>query len=276
MISNLFLLQDVNFDLVISKVVSLDSLGWQKLDVTDIVQKWYSKISRHKVRHGHGATVSSEEGKNSKLTLLVDCSGCGDFIHPITFTRPASSSFSASSSSFMSSSNIANETDSDNELGTERKHQQVHHHHHYNNQHINSSSKLSHAAAGFDSFPDDDLGRGNSSSTDDNNDHLDNLSEIPFLVLETETTSPNIKRSRRRALECNPRVKQCCKQRFFISFAELGWQDWIIAPRGYYANYCRGHCGGVHRTPDTFLNYHTHVMEEYRRTAAGEAELNGN
>jgi len=103
---------------------------------------------------------------------------------------------------------------------------------------------------------------------------MDNLTEIPFLVLETES-SPNFKRSRRRALECSPRVKHCCKQRFYISFRDLGWDDWIIAPKGYYANYCRGHCGGPHRTPDTFLNYHTHVLEEYRRTSEGQANLDG-
>lgn len=33
----------------------------------------------------------------------------------------------------------------------------------------------------------------------------------------------------------------------------------------YYANYCRGDCAAGHRTPDTFLNYYTHVIEEYRK-----------
>lgn len=33
----------------------------------------------------------------------------------------------------------------------------------------------------------------------------------------------------------------------------------------YYANYCRGDCG-QHRTPDTFVTYHTHVIEEVRKT----------
>lgn len=80
-------------------------------------------------------------------------------------------------------------------------------------------------------------------------------------------TEPVImKRSRRRALDCSGAVKgQCCKQNFFVSFKELKWDDWIIAPKGYHANYCRGDCGGIHRTPDTFLNYHTHVIEEYRK-----------
>ncbi|CAG9772351.1 unnamed protein product [Ceutorhynchus assimilis] len=58
---------------------------------------------------------------------------------------------------------------------------------------------------------------------------------------------------------------QCCKQRFYVSFKALGWEDWVIAPQGYYANYCRGDCGH-HRTPDTFVTYHTHVIEEVRKT----------
>lgn len=52
--------------------------------------------------------------------------------------------------------------------------------------------------------------------------------------------------------------------RFYVSFKKLGWDDWVIAPSGYYANYCRGDCSG-HRTPDTFLNHYTHVIEEVRK-----------
>lgn len=85
----------------------------------------------------------------------------------------------------------------------------------------------------------------------------------PFLVVNIE---PNImKRVRRRALDCSGAIKsQCCKEPFYVSFKALGWDDWIIAPHGYFANYCRGDCGG-YRTPDTFLTYYTHVIEEYRK-----------
>jgi inhibin beta B chain len=99
----------------------------------------------------------------------------------------------------------------------------------------------------------------------------------PFLVVHTD---PNImKRVRRRALDCSGAARgQCCKQRFFVSFKALGWDDWIIAPHGYFANYCRGDCGGAHRTPDTFLNYHTHIMQEFRKNEdkmKDEHKLNG-
>jgi hypothetical protein len=94
----------------------------------------------------------------------------------------------------------------------------------------------------------------------------------PFLVVNIE---PNVvRRTRRRAIDCSMAGRsQCCKQRFYVSFKTLGWDDWIIAPPGYYANYCRGDCGnGVHRTPDTLLTYYSHVFHEVRKYN----KLNGN
>ncbi|XP_055714695.1 inhibin beta chain [Phlebotomus papatasi] len=86
----------------------------------------------------------------------------------------------------------------------------------------------------------------------------------PFLVLHTDPNT--MRRVRRRALDCSGAVRgQCCKQRFYVSFKALGWDDWIIAPHGYFANYCRGDCGGPHRTPDTFLTYYTHIIDEFRK-----------
>lgn len=34
----------------------------------------------------------------------------------------------------------------------------------------------------------------------------------------------------------------CRKHELYVSFQDLGWQDWIIAPKGYSANYCGGEC----------------------------------
>ncbi|XP_077591675.1 bone morphogenetic protein 6 isoform X1 [Stigmatopora nigra] len=34
----------------------------------------------------------------------------------------------------------------------------------------------------------------------------------------------------------------CRRHELYVSFQELGWQDWIIAPEGYAANYCEGEC----------------------------------
>lgn len=86
----------------------------------------------------------------------------------------------------------------------------------------------------------------------------------PFLVLRTETK--RLRRVRRRAIDCVGAMHgQCCKESFYVSFKALGWDDWIIAPRGYFANYCRGDCTGPFRTPDTFQTFHAHFIEEYRK-----------
>uniref|UniRef100_A0A0A1WD14 Inhibin beta chain n=3 Tax=Zeugodacus cucurbitae TaxID=28588 RepID=A0A0A1WD14_ZEUCU len=86
----------------------------------------------------------------------------------------------------------------------------------------------------------------------------------PFLVLRTETRI--LRRVRRRAIDCVGAMHgQCCKESFYVSFKALGWDDWIIAPRGYFANYCRGDCSGPFRTPDTFQTFHAHFIEEYRK-----------
>ncbi|XP_029007512.1 bone morphogenetic protein 7-like [Betta splendens] len=34
----------------------------------------------------------------------------------------------------------------------------------------------------------------------------------------------------------------CKKHELYVSFRDLGWQDWIIAPGGYAAYYCEGEC----------------------------------
>ncbi|CRK94500.1 CLUMA_CG008005, isoform A [Clunio marinus] len=62
-------------------------------------------------------------------------------------------------------------------------------------------------------------------------------------------------------------------QKIDITSQALGWDDWIIAPLGYYANYCSGSCGGsLSRSPDTFLTYYSHVFHEVRKYN----KLNGN
>ncbi|PZC82156.1 hypothetical protein B5X24_HaOG210964 [Helicoverpa armigera] len=63
---------------------------------------------------------------------------------------------------------------------------------------------------------------------------------------------------RRRALDCDAAEHgRCCRQTYYVSFRALGWDDWIVAPEGYYANYCRGACA-------PFLNYHSQVVEAAR------------
>lgn len=38
------------------------------------------------------------------------------------------------------------------------------------------------------------------------------------------------------------RKRGCQKRTLYVSFRDLGWEDWIIAPDGYSAFYCHGEC----------------------------------
>ncbi|KAK5622906.1 hypothetical protein CRENBAI_022707 [Crenichthys baileyi] len=50
-------------------------------------------------------------------------------------------------------------------------------------------------------------------------------------------------RQRRSAVHLPVTPSNVCKaRRLYIDFKDVGWQDWIIAPHGYMANYCHGEC----------------------------------
>ncbi|NXX79374.1 DERR protein, partial [Urocolius indicus] len=52
------------------------------------------------------------------------------------------------------------------------------------------------------------------------------------------------RRRRRRSLHPVPVTPSnlCKPRRLYISFSDVGWENWIIAPQGYLANYCLGEC----------------------------------
>ncbi|KAG0421596.1 hypothetical protein HPB47_002558 [Ixodes persulcatus] len=80
----------------------------------------------------------------------------------------------------------------------------------------------------------------------------------PFLVVRTD---PRAAPSRtRRSVDCNASVSRCCRESFYVSFREIGWDGWIIQPLGYSANFCKGSC--VH---DISVNkyHHTTVLQRY-------------
>ncbi|KAF7236264.1 Bone morphogenetic protein 8A [Varanus komodoensis] len=40
-----------------------------------------------------------------------------------------------------------------------------------------------------------------------------------------------------------PEGRQVCRRHeLYVSFQDLGWLDWVIAPQGYSAFYCEGEC----------------------------------
>ncbi|KAM5237971.1 embryonic growth/differentiation factor 1 [Ctenodactylus gundi] len=42
--------------------------------------------------------------------------------------------------------------------------------------------------------------------------------------------------------EAEPTAGACRARRLYVSFREVGWHRWVIAPRGFLANYCQGQC----------------------------------
>ncbi|KAL6488378.1 hypothetical protein MHYP_G00021190 [Metynnis hypsauchen] len=91
-------------------------------------------------------------------------------------------------------------------------------------------------------------------------------SHRPFLmavVRKVEEQGP--RRRRKRGLECDGKVRVCCKRQFYVNFKDIGWNDWIIAPSGYHANYCEGECPShIASITGTSLSFHSTVINHYR------------
>ncbi|XP_058255928.1 protein DVR-1 [Hemibagrus wyckioides] len=71
--------------------------------------------------------------------------------------------------------------------------------------------------------------------------------EMPQLVSSLVVVSLNPQqcrsRKKRSAYYLPVTPSNVCKpRRLYIDFKDVGWQDWIIAPQGYVANYCHGEC----------------------------------
>ncbi|KAM4658138.1 growth/differentiation factor 15 [Amazona ochrocephala] len=74
---------------------------------------------------------------------------------------------------------------------------------------------------------------------------LPSSSSSEALVLEVETHEPGGRGARRaRGLEeeCGKSDGKCCLKSLKVSFQDIGWSDWIIAPNSYYMRFCEGSC----------------------------------
>ncbi|XP_030756134.1 growth/differentiation factor 8-like [Sitophilus oryzae] len=74
----------------------------------------------------------------------------------------------------------------------------------------------------------------------------------PFLIIYTHSQPKRtlLHRRQKRSLECSVSKNECCRESLNISFADIGWDDWIIRPRYYNAYFCRGSC----TTPTAIMN----------------------
>ncbi|PKU28418.1 growth differentiation factor 15 [Limosa lapponica baueri] len=65
------------------------------------------------------------------------------------------------------------------------------------------------------------------------------------LVLEVEThetTRRGARRARGLEEECGKSDGNCCLKSLKVSFQDIGWSDWVIAPNSYYMRFCEGSC----------------------------------
>lgn len=75
-------------------------------------------------------------------------------------------------------------------------------------------------------------------------------------------------RNQTRVPVTNPfHVKFCNKMTWFVSFKELKWSEWIIAPDGYEASYCLGECPFplppvLHSTNHAIVQMLAHLMDK--------------
>ncbi|OCT63270.1 hypothetical protein XELAEV_18044368mg [Xenopus laevis] len=99
-------------------------------------------------------------------------------------------------------------------------------------------------------------------------------SHRPFLVVHARLAD-NKHRIRKRGLECDGHTNLCCRQQFYIDFRLIGWNDWIIAPAGYYGNYCEGSCPAyLAGVPGSASSFHTAVVNQYRMRGLNPGTVN--
>ncbi|XP_069733923.1 embryonic growth/differentiation factor 1 [Phaenicophaeus curvirostris] len=73
---------------------------------------------------------------------------------------------------------------------------------------------------------------------------IDSFVDTSLLVVTLGQQQCKASRRRRRSAPHLPvTLSNLCKPRqLYISFSDVGWENWIIAPQGYMANYCLGEC----------------------------------
>ena len=69
------------------------------------------------------------------------------------------------------------------------------------------------------------------------------LTSRPFLIIRTRRTRRSRSLQKRSTESChNEGQGKCLMENLYVDFQELGWDKWVIFPKGYQANYCQGQC----------------------------------
>ncbi|XP_056247510.1 inhibin subunit beta Ab [Seriola aureovittata] len=95
-------------------------------------------------------------------------------------------------------------------------------------------------------------------------------SHRPFIMVMLQAQEEASQRRVKRGLECDGKIHICCKRQFYVNFKDIGWNDWIIAPSGYHANYCEGDCPNhMASLSGSSLSFHSTVINHYRMRGYG-------
>ncbi|XP_037925991.1 growth/differentiation factor 8 [Hermetia illucens] len=94
----------------------------------------------------------------------------------------------------------------------------------------------------------------------------------PFILIDA--TNRRKHHRQKRYVDCSEGVTECCREKLFISFAEMGWDNWILQPRGYDAYFCRGTCSTLASVALT-TSYYGSVLKKliFARQGRGERTL---
>lgn len=99
-------------------------------------------------------------------------------------------------------------------------------------------------------------------------------SKMPKLSVFVQEEEVNAVRRRKRSLD-GPRDCQtgdgesrCCRFSMWISFADIGWSDWIVAPDGFLARYCDGSCPNHYKPANRFSSIKELVRSRRLQSAA--------
>ncbi|RWS17453.1 myostatin-like protein [Dinothrombium tinctorium] len=70
-----------------------------------------------------------------------------------------------------------------------------------------------------------------------------------------------ISQRNKRSINCSPNgnTTSCCRESFYVNFTHIHWDNWILQPTGYYANYCKGKCD-----ISQARYHHTTVVHKYQ------------
>ncbi|XP_043911345.1 growth/differentiation factor 15 [Protopterus annectens] len=79
-------------------------------------------------------------------------------------------------------------------------------------------------------------------TTDDEDDASSTILEIESKVNVQKSQQLRERRDISSDADCKSNDKRCCRKSLSVSFEEIGWSDWVIAPKSYTMYFCVGSC----------------------------------